>query len=108
MFDAFRDFSRRFDEVIEDLARNKLQIRSADKPNGMFASSLDIKPVIIHYIRSSIQETTSFDEFVELVFTGIEMLVQEMSVWTQSRGGQRNESCAKAKARLGRLEVGER
>lgn len=77
IFNAFREFSKRYDEIIEDLTKNRLQIRRAEKPLGMFSLPLELNPLSIHYVRSHIHETTTFSEFLDLAFGGIEILLHQ-------------------------------
>lgn len=76
LFDSFRDFSAKYDSIIEDLTKNRLQIKRKEKPMGMFSLSLELNPLTIHYIRSRIQEETTFTDFLFLVFTGIQLLLK--------------------------------
>lgn len=77
LFESIRSFSSKYDSIIEDLTKNYLQIKSKEKPKGMFATGFEINPVALHYVRSHIQEETSFAEFLVLVFTGFELLLNQ-------------------------------
>lgn len=76
IFDAFREFSATYDAIIEDLTKNRLQIRKPEKPQGMFFLPIDSQPWVIHFVRSRIQEDTTFLDFLDLVIGGIEIMLQ--------------------------------
>jgi hypothetical protein len=80
---SFKDFSRSYDDIINDLATNRLQIRKPEKPAGVFCLSLDENPLIIHYIRNQVQESTTFTEFLQLLFEGINFLLQPILLKTR-------------------------
>jgi hypothetical protein len=74
-FGAFRNFSGRYDEIIEDLTKNRLQIKSSEKSSGMFSVSFEEMPLALHFIRNAIDENTSFSDFVSSVFSAIDILL---------------------------------
>jgi hypothetical protein len=55
-------FSRNFDALIDGLVKAKLQIKRDDKPEGLFV--FDPAPLIIYYLRSNIDEGSTFLEFL--------------------------------------------
>jgi hypothetical protein len=55
-------FSVTFDRLIEDLVKNRLQIKREEKPQGLF--SFDPNPLTIYYLRSNIDESASFGDFI--------------------------------------------
>ncbi|MBR1208750.1 MULTISPECIES: hypothetical protein [unclassified Bradyrhizobium] len=62
-------FSREFDLVIDGLAKEKLQIKSDRKPNGLFV--FDPKPIIIYYLRANIDKGSTFSEFLTRVIDAL-------------------------------------
>jgi hypothetical protein len=58
-------FSRSFDALIDSLVKAKLQIKRDDKPEGLFV--FDPAPLIIYYLRSNIDEGSTFLEFLAKV-----------------------------------------
>ena len=72
----FAEFSEKYDRIITQLVEDKLQIRTNDKPAGMFYLSLNQNAIMLHYIRGRIQHDTNFDDFLELVFMLIHILLQ--------------------------------
>jgi hypothetical protein len=76
--DAFRSFSEKYDAIVEALTKDRLQVKRAEKPHGMFVINVDLHPWIIRLIQSRIQAHTTFGQFLELVLGGIEVLLQEV------------------------------
>lgn len=74
-YSAFREFSARYDAIIEDLTKDRLHIRKPEKPRGMFSLEIDSNPIAVHLVRTHLQADTSFVEFLELVFSGIQILL---------------------------------
>lgn len=70
-FAAFSAFSGRYDGIISDLTKNRLQIRSARKPQGFFALDLRATPVVLHFVRARTDEHTSFNDFLVTALTAI-------------------------------------
>jgi hypothetical protein len=64
--DRLRRFSRDYDAMINEFARNKIQIRSTDKPDGAFAAT--VPPQSILLLAHEIHLETTFDSFVDLCF----------------------------------------
>ena len=73
LFNRFHEYSARYDAIVEDLTKNKLQILRKEKPDGMFFLHLRTKPIIISFLRSRISENTTFSEFLDWLFAGIEI-----------------------------------
>jgi hypothetical protein len=59
-------FSTRLDALIDDLVKNRLQIKREERPDGLFSS--DPTPLIIYYLRANIDESASFSDFLSRVF----------------------------------------
>jgi hypothetical protein len=62
-------FSREFDRQIDALTKEKLQIKSESKPNGLFV--FDPAPIIIYYLRANIDKGSTFPEFLSHVFDAL-------------------------------------
>ena len=69
-------FSERYDAIIEDLTKTRLQIQRPERPNGMFALRVETHPLALPYVRSRVQEDTSFSEFVQLLVGVINTLLE--------------------------------
>jgi hypothetical protein len=66
---AIEAFSREFDRHIDALAKEKLQIKSDAKPNGLFV--FDPAPIIIYYLRANIDKGSTFAEFLNHVIDAL-------------------------------------
>lgn len=60
---CINDFSASYDAIIDDLAKNKLQVRTSDRPDGFF--KLNIVPIMVYWVRSRVHENSSFREDFE-------------------------------------------
>ncbi len=82
LFKCCEDFSRKYDSIIEHLTKDILQIRTAEKPQGMFSLTFerDADTIIIHFIRSRIEKQTPFNEFLVTVLTALSILLQRVSL----------------------------
>lgn len=71
-------FSARYDSLIERLTNDLVQIQSKEKPNGLFY--LDITPLDLRFLASSVRPSTTFDEFfdkcINLFWTSVEYCLQ--------------------------------
>lgn len=56
-------FSARYDNLIERLTNDLVQIRSIEKPNGLFY--LDTTPIHLRFLATTVTSTTTFDEFFD-------------------------------------------
>ncbi|MGY2224964.1 hypothetical protein ACW9IK_19950 [Pseudomonas gingeri] len=56
-------FSARYDNLIERLTNDLVQIRSLDKPNGLFY--LDTTPIHLRFLATTVSSTTTFDKFFD-------------------------------------------
>ena len=72
-FAAFADFSFRYDSIISDLTKDRLQVRSARKPLGVFGLDLQNSPVVLHFVRARVNENSSFDDFLITAITAISL-----------------------------------
>ena len=76
LVDAFAEFSREYDGIIEELVRSKLQIRKEKKPDGMLYLPVAENTILVHFIRTRVQHDSDFDDFLELVFGVIGQVLQ--------------------------------
>ena len=67
LFACFADFSRRYDGIIDDLIKNRLQIRTIKKPDGMFGWPVDHMSTATNIIRRQVKSDTTFEEFMLLL-----------------------------------------
>ena len=64
MTDAFVNLSKEYDEIIESLTQEKLQISSESKPSGVFSPS--INAFYLHSLKDLAQRPeTTFEKFIE-------------------------------------------
>lgn len=70
---ALKVFSEKIDEIVDELTKRKLQIRSALFAEGFF--SRDFPPVALLYLRSRIRETTNVSEFVSQAIFVTELIL---------------------------------
>jgi hypothetical protein len=59
-------FSSSYDDLIEDFKREKLQVRSEDKPDGLFR--IEVTQQDLEQFASIVSPDASFEEFFELCF----------------------------------------
>lgn len=78
LVDAFAEFSREYDGIIEKLVQEKLQIRREKKPDGMLYLPVAENTIFVHLIRTRVQHDSDFDDFLELVFGVIGQVLQEV------------------------------
>jgi hypothetical protein len=75
---CFTEFSKQYDLIIDNLIKKRLQIRTADKPDGMFGWPVDDGGTI-NIIRSQVGSQTSFEEFLILILTALGFLIRSVS-----------------------------
>lgn len=67
-------FSARYDNLIERLTNDLVQVRSLEKPSGLFY--LDTTPIHLRFLATTVRPTTTFDEFfdecINLFWTSVE------------------------------------
>jgi hypothetical protein len=80
LFKCFSEFSRKYDSMIEHLTKDLLQIRTSKKPQGMFGLTFKKDTIVVHFIRGRIEENTSFDDFLLIIFTSIAILLRHVSL----------------------------
>ncbi|MBJ2211425.1 MULTISPECIES: hypothetical protein [Pseudomonas] len=56
-------FSARYDNLIERLTSDLVQVRSIEKPSGLFY--LDITPIELRFLEAAVTKNTTFDEFFD-------------------------------------------
>ncbi|WP_242483026.1 hypothetical protein [Pseudomonas sp. TH10] len=56
-------FSARYDNLIERLTNDLVQVRSLEKPSGLFY--LDTTPIHLRFLATTVTPTTTFDEFFD-------------------------------------------
>ncbi len=70
-----RKFSKEFDQHIDYVAKELIQIRRDEKPNGLFMASLS--PALLKTFAADIKHDTSFEEFMsgcfELFWTAVQL-----------------------------------
>lgn len=64
--EALRSFSLAYDSFVDTIKDDLIQIRSKEKPSGLFVVELD--KIILRGLATDITQDTTFDEFVELCF----------------------------------------
>lgn len=66
-------FSGRYEELVDDLTKNQLQIKSAEHPSGLFG--FELQPLSVYYVRSGIDETTNLDAFLGRVYDVLDVFL---------------------------------
>ena len=74
--DALKEFSQAYDNIIDGLVRNTLQVRSKDHPDGVFYVPITENAIVFHWIRSRVRADTDFNEFLSVVFGAIGELLK--------------------------------
>ncbi|WP_414474295.1 hypothetical protein [Microvirga sp. M2] len=70
---CIRDFSSVYDGIIDDLAKHRLQVRTQERPDGMFV--LNIAPIMVYWVRSRIHENSTFREDFEAYLSALSVLL---------------------------------
>lgn len=63
---AFSNFSKGMDRAIAELRDEYMQIRSPDKPRGVF--NLPLQPAALHVLLAATNSVGAFEEFIHVVF----------------------------------------
>ena len=63
---ALCNFSRAYDQFVDDISKNLVQISSPDKPNGWFY--IDVPQLTLRILAAEITPATSFEAFADLCF----------------------------------------
>ena len=66
-------FSETYEQLVEELTKKRLQIRSTEHPDGLFHFELLSLPV--YYIRAGIDEATTLDEFLSRVYEVLDIFL---------------------------------
>jgi len=74
----FASFSKEYDSIITTLTKDRLQVRTAEKPLGMFGwyVSDDTRAVI----ESQVTPSTTFDDLLVLTFSALGIILREVSL----------------------------
>jgi hypothetical protein len=62
-----RTFSQAFDDFVENLASEYIQIRSSNKPNGLF--DINLSHLLVRWIADNLGSTAPFESFIALCLT---------------------------------------
>jgi hypothetical protein len=76
---CFADFSKRYDSIIDSLTKKRLQIRTEDKPDGMFGWPVEGAATATNIIRRQVGSQTSFEDFLLLLLTALGFLIRNVS-----------------------------
>lgn len=71
------DFSDKFDKLIKNFKDNQIQVKSDDKPNGIF--SIQITQGGLDILKESIKPETSMDDFLKTIVEYFLILVEHSS-----------------------------
>lgn len=78
LYAAWSEFSQAYEGVIDDLAKNKLQVRRSEKPEGLF--TMESLPLYVYWVRSRVNAETTFADFFADIATAIEVLLTKCLV----------------------------
>ncbi|PIO97275.1 hypothetical protein CJ014_20900 [Pleomorphomonas carboxyditropha] len=67
-------FSIEYEQLVSDLIKTRLQIRTPNKPDGLFA--YEMTPLSVYYVRSGIDESTTLDDLLQKIYEMLDVFLQ--------------------------------
>jgi hypothetical protein len=64
--DALKQFSREYDQFVDTMKDDLVQIKTKDKPEGLFA--IEFNPLVLRGVVQAVGTDTPFEEFLEFCF----------------------------------------
>lgn len=92
-------FSAKYEQLVDDLTKVRLQIRAPGSPDGLFG--YEMTPLSVYYVRSGIDASTTLDELLQKIYEVLDVFLHRSLQQVRSYlTGEFREKAEQALARL--------